>query len=79
MFHCNCRVLFLIHYPLEKHFKEGYIFSVFYSRSAFSSNPAGFELQNFYNLSRATMWELSVSLTKISSDHKTQSSKQKQW
>ena len=36
-------VLFLIHYPLQKHFKEGYIFSVF------------LESQNFYGLSWATM------------------------
>ena len=44
-------VLFLINYPLEKHFKEGYIYSVFYPRSAFSSNEAGFESQHFYSIS----------------------------
>ena len=43
-------VLFLIHYPLEKHLKKGYIFSAFYSASAFSSNLAGFKSQNFYSL-----------------------------
>ena len=40
-------VLFLIHYPLGKYLKEGYIFSAFYSGSAFSSNLAGFKSQNF--------------------------------
>ena len=44
-------VLFLITYPLEKDFKEEYVFSAFYSRSVFSSNLAGFKLQNFYSLS----------------------------
>ena len=43
------KVLFLIH------FKEGYIFSVFYSRSVFSSNLTGFESQNFYSIYWATM------------------------
>ena len=41
------KVLFLIHYSQEKPFTEGYIFSVFYSESAFSSKPAGFESKNF--------------------------------
>ena len=49
------KVLFLIHYPLENHFKGGYIFSVFYSGSAFSRNLVGFKSQNFYSLSWATM------------------------
>ena len=44
----------------------GYIFSVFYYRSAFSSNLAGFELQDFYCLARATMGALWVSLTRTS-------------
>ena len=44
-------VLLLIDYPIEKHFKEGYIFSVFSSGSAFFSNLAGFESQKFYRLS----------------------------
>ena len=76
IFHCNCRALFLIHYQLEKHFKEGYIFSVFYHRGALSSNPAYFKLQNFHNLSWATMGG-GEGETKIHSNHKTQSAKQK--
>ena len=71
IFHCNCWVLFLIHYPLEKHFQEGYIFSVCYSRCGFSSNLAGFEKQNFHSLSWVTMEVLWVSLANI----KSQSSK----
>ena len=66
-----------MHYPLEKHFKEWYIFSVFYSRSAFSSNLAGLESQHFYSLSRAAMRVFQLSLTKINSNHKTQSPKKK--
>ena len=72
-------VLFLIHYPLEKHFKEGYNFSVFYSRSVFSSNLAGLESQIFYSLSWVIMGAFGVSLTKINRNYKTQSSNQKWW
>ena len=72
-------VLYLIHYPLEKHFKKGYIFSVFSSGIAFSSNLVGFESQKFYRLSWATMGVLQVSLTKVNSNYKTETSKQKQW
>ena len=46
-------ILFLIARPLEKDFKEKYVFSAFYSRSVFSSNLVGFKLQNFYSLSLA--------------------------
>ena len=46
----NFEVLLLIHYLLEKQFKEGYIFSAFYSGSAFCSNLAGFKSQ-IYSLS----------------------------
>ena len=75
----SVKVLFLILYPLEKHFKERYIFSVFYSGSAFSSNLMGFELKHLYSLSQTTMGAFWVSLTRINSTHKTQSSKQKRW
>ena len=39
--------------------------NAFYSRSAFSSNLAGFESQNFSSLSQTAMGVLLVSLTKI--------------
>ena len=48
-------ILNILYYPIEKHFKEGYIFSVFSSGSAFLSNVAGFESQKFYRLSSETM------------------------
>ena len=63
-------VLFLITCPLEKDFKEEHVFSAFCSRSVFSSNLAGFKLQNFYSLSWAIVRLLWVSLTKINSNHK---------
>ena len=72
-------VLFLMHYPLQKHFKKGYIFSVFSLGSVFLSSPSGFKSQNFYSLSWATRESLWVSLTKINRNHKTRSSKQKRW
>ena len=40
-------LFFLLPYPLEKHFKEVYIFSVFYSGSGFSNNLASFEVKFF--------------------------------
>ena len=52
------KVLFVMHYPLEKHFREGYIFSVFYSEYAFSNNLAGLKLQIFYSLLQSTMGPL---------------------
>ena len=62
LFHFNfiaiVKVLFVMHYPLEKHFREGYIFSVFYSEYAFSNNLAGLKLQIFYNLLQSTMGPL---------------------
>ena len=39
------KIMFLINSPLQKHFKERYIFSVFCSRSVFCSNVAGFKSQ----------------------------------
>ena len=70
-------VLLLIHYPLEKYFKEVYISSVFYSGSGFSDNLVSFGVKNFYGLFWTTMEEVWVSLIKIISTYKTQSSRQK--
>ena len=67
------------HYTLEKHFREWYIFSVFYCGRALSSSLAGSKSKIFYNLSWTTLGELYVSLTKVNSTHKTQSCKQKVW
>ena len=71
-------VLFLIHYPLEKYFKAGCIFSVLYSESAISRNLGGFKLKNLYSPFRFTI----ASLYKVSNQNKqkpkTQFSKQKQ-
>ena len=53
--------LFLIHYPLENHFTEGYIFSVFYSGRAFSRNLAGFKWQTIWS----NPWLGIILLTKI--------------
>ena len=72
-------VLFLIHYPLEKDFKEGCFFSVLDSESAFSSNLGGFKLQDLYSPFWVTIASLYMSLTKINNNPKTQFSKQKQW
>ena len=71
-------VLFLIYYPLEKHFKEGCIFSVLYSESAISRNLGGFKLQNLYSPFWFTIASLYMSLSKINKNPKTQFSKQKQ-
>ena len=60
-------LLFLIHSPLEKHFKEGY-----YSGSVFSSNIVGLLRKiftAFYGLPLGALW---VPLTKINNNHKTQ-------
>ena len=45
------KVIFLMRYPLEKHFKEEYISSVHYPGSTFSSNLASLKPLNFYSLS----------------------------
>ena len=72
-------VLFLIHYKPEKHFKEGYIFSVFSSGNALSSNLAGFESQKFQNFLSDCEGALSaITVTKVNSNYKTEPSKHKQ-
>ena len=78
-FNAIVEVLFLIHYPHRQTLERWYIFSVFYSESTFSSNLPGFKSQSFYSLSRVTMETLWVTLTKINSNHKTQSSMQARW
>ena len=66
------KVLFLIYYPLEKHFRKGYIFTVSYSGNLFSSNLAVFKSQNIFH---PFMGHHGGTLR----HHKTQSSNQKRW
>lgn len=68
------QALSLIHYPLEKSTSKQDN-----SGEAFSSNLAGFKLQNFDSLLWAAMEALWVPLIKVNRNHKIQPSKQKRW
>ena len=53
------KVLFPMDYPPGKPFKKVYIFSIFYSGSAFFRNLAGFESKRFCRFSRGAFFFLS--------------------
>ena len=68
---------FLIHYPLEKKLQRRIYFQCFLLWKWFYKNLVSLEVTNFYSLFWINIAALWVSLIKINSTYKTQSSRQK--
>ena len=65
------KVLFPMDYPPGKPFKKVYIFSIFYSGSAFFRNLAGFESKRFCRFSGGAFFFLSGFLSQTLTTHRT--------